>query len=96
MRVTEPLSLRLVGTFSSQVQQVAQGYFWLIFSISRDGDYTSSLDNLFQCLITLTAEIFFLLVVKWNVFYFGLCPLPLLPSLDITEKELLYSLPLGI
>lgn len=47
-----------------------------ILNISRKGDFTTSVDNLFQCLTTLTV-FFFFLTYKWNFPCCNLWPLPL-------------------
>lgn len=44
-----------------------------------DEDSTTSPDNLFQCLTTQTIKV--LLMFRWNILYFSLCPLPLVLSL---------------
>jgi len=55
-----------------------------VLNISKDGDSTDSLGNLFRCLTTLTVKKFFLMF-KRNFLCFSLCPLPFMHSLDITE-----------
>jgi len=54
-----------------------------VLNISREGDSTTSLGSLFQCSVTLRVKKFFLMF-SWNL----LCPLPLVLSLDTTEKSL--------
>lgn len=54
-------------------------------------DLITSLGHLLQCLTTLTVKGFFLML-KWNLLYFSLCPLPLALSLSTTEKSLGASL----
>jgi len=46
-----------------------------VFNISREGDSTTSLGNLFQGSITLRVKKFFLMF-RWNFLCFSLCPLP--------------------
>lgn len=46
--------------------------------------------NLFQCLTNVMGKKF-LLLFKWNFLHFSLCPLPLIPSLDTSEKSLALS-----
>jgi len=58
-----------------------------VLNISGEGDSTASLDSLFQCSITLKVKKFFLRL-RWNILCFGLCPLPLVLLLGITEKTL--------
>jgi len=61
-----------------------------VLNISREGDSTTSLGRLFQCSITLRVKKFFF-VLSWNFLCFSLCPLPLVLSLDTTEKCLASS-----
>jgi len=58
-----------------------------VFNISREGDSTTSLGSLCQCSVTLRGKKFFLMF-SWNFLCFSLCPLPLVLSLDTTEKSL--------
>ena len=58
-----------------------------VLNISREGDATTSLGNLFQCSITLRGKKFFLMF-RWNFLCFSLCPLPLVLLLGTTEKSL--------
>ena len=55
------------------------------YNISKDGDFTAFLGNLFQCSATLTVKNCFLMF-RDSLPCFGFCPLPLAPSLGITEK----------
>lgn len=59
-----------------------------ILSISKDGDSTTSLSNLLQCLTILQKVLSFLLLFKWNTLCFGLCPLFLAHPLNTTERRL--------
>lgn len=61
--------------------------FWII---SKDTDSTTPLGILFHCLTSLMGKKFVLLFI-WNFFCFILCPLPLIPSLDTSEKRLSLS-----
>jgi len=63
-----------------------------VLNISREGDSTTSLGNLFQCSITLRVKKFFLMFRR-NFLCFGLCPLPLVLSLGTTENSLAPSSP---
>jgi len=58
-----------------------------VLNISREGDSTTSLGSLFQCSVTLRGKKLFL-VFRWNFLCLSLCPLPLVLSLDTTEKSL--------
>lgn len=51
----------------------------LELDMSSDGDYITSLDNLFQCCITAEVKVFW-----WNFLYLNLCPLPLVLSQGTT------------
>jgi len=53
-----------------------------VFNISREGDSTTSLWNLFQCSVTLRVKKF--LMFRQNFLCFSLCPLPLVLSLGTT------------
>lgn len=50
-----------------------------LLNISKGGDCTTSLSNLFQCSITLMVKKDFL-IFKQDVLYFNLCPLSLVSS----------------
>lgn len=59
------------------------------FEYLKDGDFTTSLGNLFQQLATLPLkkkESFFNFM--WNFIYFSFCPLHIFLSLDSPEKSL--------
>lgn len=56
-------------------------------SISKDGDSTTSLGSLCQCLITLTVNHFFLMF-RWIFLYFNLCHYLFITSLGTTGKSL--------
>jgi len=56
-----------------------------VWNISREGDSTTSLGNLFQGSIILKGKFF--LIFRWNFPCFSLCPLPLVLSLGTTEKS---------
>ena len=58
-----------------------------LLNISRDGDSTTSLCNLCQCLVTLTVTKCFLMF-RGNLLCFSLCPLPFYLSLGTTGKSL--------
>ena len=58
-----------------------------VLNISREGDSTTSLGSLFQGFITLRGKKFFL-IFRRNFLCLSLCPLPLVVSLDTTEKSL--------
>jgi len=58
-----------------------------VLNISREGESTTPLGNLFQGSITLKVKKFFL-VFRRNFLGFILCPLPLVLSLGTTEKGL--------
>jgi len=71
------------------LEPTAQDHVRMAF-ISMDGEPTTSLGILRQCLTILaTSEGF--LVFNWSFLWFGLCSLPLLLSLGITEKTLALS-----
>ena len=57
-----------------------------ILNISREGDSTTSLGNLFQCSVTHRVKKFFLMF-RWNFLCFILCPLLLVLSLGTTEES---------
>ena len=59
-------------------------------NISEDGDSTTSLGNLCQCLITLTGKKCFLMF-RGNLLCFCLCPLLLVMSLGTTGRSLALS-----
>ena len=61
--------------------------FRLVLSVSRVGDPTTLLGSLFQYSVTLTIKKFFL-IFMWNLLCSSLHPLPLVLSLDVTEKSL--------
>jgi len=61
-----------------------------VFNTSKDGDSTTSLGHLFQCLTMLTVKKL-CLMFKWHLLYFSLCPWPLVLSQDTTEKSLALS-----
>ena len=63
----------------------------LVFNISKDWDSTTSLSNLFHCLITFTPQKFFLML-KLNFLHLSFCPLALVLSESTTEKTLVLSL----
>lgn len=64
---------------------------WVV-NISKDGDSTAFLVNLFYCVTSLTIFFFFLIFfLKWNFLYFNLCSLPVILSLGTTEKSLVPS-----
>ncbi|KAK4817104.1 hypothetical protein QYF61_027967 [Mycteria americana] len=73
------LQSRLPGTVSR----------WLL-SGSKDGDSTTSLGSLCQCLVIHTGKKCFLRFRR-NLLCFSLCPLPLVLSLGTTEKTLALS-----
>jgi len=58
-----------------------------VLNISKEGDSTTSLGNLFQCSVTLRGKKFFLMF-RGNFLCFSLCPLSLLLLLGTTEKSL--------
>ena len=58
-----------------------------LLNLPKDGDSTTSLGNLCQCLVTLTAKKC-LLMFRANLLCFSLCPLPLVLSLGTTEESL--------
>ena len=60
---------------------------WRVLNISREGDSTAPLGSLFQCSVTLRGKKFFLMFRR-NFLWPSLCPLPLVLSLDTTEKSL--------
>lgn len=61
-------------------------------NISKDGDSTTSLHNLYQCLVTLLVKKCFLMLRR-NLLCFGMGPSPLVLSLSTTEKcPFLFSL----
>ncbi|KAK4814524.1 hypothetical protein QYF61_021625 [Mycteria americana] len=53
---------------------------------SRDGDSTTSLGSLFQCLMTLSVKKFFL-ISNLNLSWSNLRPFPLVPSLAAVESD---------
>jgi len=61
-------------------------------NISREGDSTASLGSLFQCSVTLRGKKFFLMFRR-NFLCFSLSPLPLVLSLGITGKSLVFPHP---
>jgi len=61
-----------------------------VLNISREGDSTTSPDNLFQCSVTIRGKKFFFMFRR-NLLCFSLCPLPLVLSLGTTEKSLASS-----
>jgi len=61
--------------------------FRRVLNISREGDSTTSLGSLCQCSFTLRGKKFFLMFRR-NFLCFSVCPLPLVLSLDTTEKSL--------
>lgn len=58
-----------------------------VSNISNGGDSTVSLDNLCQCLATLIAKKYFLMLTE-NLLCFSLCPLSLVLSLKTPEGRL--------
>ena len=58
-----------------------------ILNVSREGDPTTPLGSPLQCSVTLTMKKF-LLMCLWNLLCCSLHPLPLVLSLDVTEKSL--------
>ena len=68
----------------------SRGVFSWVLNISKDGGSTTPPGNLCQCSVTLTAKRVFM--CKCNFFYFSLSPLPLVLSLDTTDKSLAPSL----
>lgn len=62
---------------------------WML-SISRNGDSTISQSNLFRCLPACALKKLFLML-KQNFLCVGMCPSPLVLSLDVTEKSLVPS-----
>ena len=69
-----------------QLEQVSQDHVQLNFEYLHRWRY-SSMGSLFQCLPTFTVKKCFL-VFRWNFMFFKLCPLPLVLSVDTTEKIL--------
>lgn len=59
---------------------------WLL-SISEHGDSRTSLGNLCQCMVTLTAKMFFIMF-RWTFSVFDFVPLALVLSLGATEEKL--------
>lgn len=53
-----------------------------LLNTTKDGDSTTTLKNLCQCMITPT--VIFFLVFKWNSLYFSVCSLPLVFSMGTT------------
>lgn len=62
------------------LEQVALG------RVSKNGDSTITLNNLFQHSVTFTVKYF--LKFRWNLMCFRLCLLPIVLSLSTTEKSL--------
>jgi len=58
-----------------------------VLNISREGDSTAPLGNLFQCSVTLRVKKFFL-GFRWNFPGFSLCPFSLVLLLGTTGKSL--------
>jgi len=63
------------------LEPLAQEHVWTAWSISKDGDPTTSLGKLPQCSVTLTVKKCFLMF-RGNLLCFSLCPLPLVLSVD--------------
>lgn len=71
-----------------QLEEIAQDLSSWVWSIAKDGDSSTSLDNpvpVFNHLYSKKA--FFVCLFKWNCLSFSLCPLPLLLSLGSTEES---------
>lgn len=75
--------LAQVGSFYNTLHRIASRQF---LSISTEGDFTGSLDNLFQCSHCTVKKLF--LVFRWNFPGIRFCPLPLVLSPGTTEKSL--------
>lgn len=73
----------LLRTGSARVRP-CQVVFWVS---PRPEPCTLSLGKLSQCLTIITIKIFFL-TLNWHCLYFNLCMVPLVLSLDTTEKRL--------
>ena len=93
--------IRLVGVGRDLCGSSSPGPYWSrvtqsrlhrtlsrrVLNISREGESTTPLGNLFQSSVTLRGKKFFLMF-SWNFLCFSLCPLPLVLSLGTTEKSL--------
>lgn len=78
--------LRLSGPLIKLLQQVVQDQLQSGFNVSKDGDSTTFLDNLFQHLTTLSVKKIFLFCLNWKFLYFTLCSLSLVLSQGTTKK----------
>lgn len=61
--------------------------FRLVLNVSAEGDSMAALCSLLQYSVTLTVRSF-LLIFRWNLMCFSLCPLSLAMSLGSSEKSL--------
>ena len=68
--------------------RLPKALFILALKVSRDGESTKSLGNLFQCLTTLTVKDFFL-IRNLNLFSLSLKPFPLVLSPQTLQKRLI-------
>lgn len=71
-------------SYSNSLLRSASNCMW---NISRDRGYSTSQSKLFHCSASCTLK-FFYFMLKHNFLWFGMCPLPLVLSLDVTEKRL--------
>lgn len=65
---------------------------WLL-KISGDADSTASLDNLWQCLVTLAVDF---LVFRWHLLDLVLCPLFLVLSDNTRQSDSIILSPYGL
>lgn len=56
-----------------------------VMNISKDGEFLTSLDSLFQCFNMFIMHIFFLLIFHQNSFCCSMCPLCLILSVNLWE-----------
>ncbi|KAK4831211.1 hypothetical protein QYF61_016048 [Mycteria americana] len=80
-------SLTVSPTPPCLLNHVLKCHIYMFFNSSRDGDFTTSLDTLFQCLTTLSVKKFFL-ISNLNLPWCNLRPPPLVLSLVTWEKRL--------
>lgn len=76
--------LRLKGNCSSRLPRTMSR--WLLH-ISKERDSMTTLGNLCEYSVTFTVKTCSLMF-KWDILFFGLCPFPLVPSLDTTDLML--------
>lgn len=91
-RTTEWTRLEGTTALLDRISLLQQGHPRLrivsrqILNISRKGDSTSSLGNLFQCSVTPRVKNFFL-TFRWNFLCMSSCPLCLVPLLGTTGSS---------